>query len=593
MEYHQPSTVSLKKKVLIASAEEVSGVQEVVLVVLQFQVAQANTADETRSNPKITDVMVTRKQTQLTRPLDDVCPSHLLHTTSLPPTKQGEARRGAGAGETCPHTTSVHTPYFRPVLLALFTRLTVHGHRACQGAAVMKWLDYLLLGEPGLIPGGVPPGLSRVGIMSDDAAGRMIFLGTRPCIPALLHDQLVSPSPALKTSISNLIITGSEHVGTEQVLQVMHSIGRGLNHLSTWRVVFGYQRIRRHLNVSSLVIPDAGRYSGNRYLYGIELLHLSFACCKRLQVSVIEIHLPHGIIIMCTLGDAMGDANSTQFGNRTRFLWLGENSSPQGARWCSKRSLTSNQTAHPTTDGYNTNNRVLVRGRREGNACVSPLPLFINTTNSFPVFCMWESCWTMPLICGFSRGSPPPPSSHSSAAPYFPHFTNIGSQDLDDRLYIMLEVSSHCGEGHCQLTDSLTNSKPMKKHVGTVNMPCVTWVNKRPTYRSGAPVVECIDSSLLFLQLPENMFNRESPNNFVTYELRPRKFRESNKGVSMNTARLSPGRTGFDSRRGVAPIFSHVVIVPGVAAGRRVLSFPPPLHSDAAPHSPRFALIGS
>ncbi|KAJ8873937.1 hypothetical protein PR048_024775, partial [Dryococelus australis] len=49
---------------------------------------------------------------------------------------------------------------------------------------------------------------------------------------------------------------------------------------------------------------------------------------------------------------------------------------------------------------------------------------------------------------------------------------------------------------------------------------------------------------------------------------------------------------------GVAPGFSHVGIVPDDAAGRRVFSdislqFPPPLHSDAAPYSPRFALIGS
>ncbi|KAJ8865841.1 hypothetical protein PR048_033363 [Dryococelus australis] len=48
---------------------------------------------------------------------------------------------------------------------------------------------------------------------------------------------------------------------------------------------------------------------------------------------------------------------------------------------------------------------------------------------------------------------------------------------------------------------------------------------------------------------------------------------------------------------GVAPVFSHVGIVPHDASGRRVFSgisrFPPSFHSRAAPCSPLFALIGS
>ncbi|KAJ8876970.1 hypothetical protein PR048_021422 [Dryococelus australis] len=61
-------------------------------------------------------------------------------------------------------------------------------------------------GEPGSIPGGVTPGFSPVGIVPDDAAGRLIFSGIsrfpRPFIPALLHTHLASPSSALKTSTS-------------------------------------------------------------------------------------------------------------------------------------------------------------------------------------------------------------------------------------------------------------------------------------------------------------------------------------------------------------------------------------------------------
>ncbi|KAJ8871850.1 hypothetical protein PR048_028190 [Dryococelus australis] len=58
------------------------------------------------------------------------------------------------------------------------------------------------LHEPGLIPGTVTPRFSHVGIVSDDAAGWLVFSGIshfpRPCIPALLHTHLTSPSSALQ-----------------------------------------------------------------------------------------------------------------------------------------------------------------------------------------------------------------------------------------------------------------------------------------------------------------------------------------------------------------------------------------------------------
>ncbi|KAJ8870514.1 hypothetical protein PR048_029537 [Dryococelus australis] len=45
-------------------------------------------------------------------------------------------------------------------------------------------------------------------------------------------------------------------------------------------------------------------------------------------------------------------------------------------------------------------------------------------------FRMWESCRTMRLVDGFSRGSSVPPPFHYGAAPHSLHFTLIGSQDL-------------------------------------------------------------------------------------------------------------------------------------------------------------------
>ncbi|KAJ8872414.1 hypothetical protein PR048_026018 [Dryococelus australis] len=52
-------------------------------------------------------------------------------------------------------------------------------------------------------------------------------------------------------------------------------------------------------------------------------------------------------------------------------------------------------------------------------------------TGSHPDFRMWDSCRTMPLVGGFSRGFPVLPPFHSGTVPYSPHFILVGSQDLD------------------------------------------------------------------------------------------------------------------------------------------------------------------
>ncbi|KAJ8877326.1 hypothetical protein PR048_021780 [Dryococelus australis] len=62
-------------------------------------------------------------------------------------------------------------------------------------------------------------------------------------------------------------------------------------------------------------------------------------------------------------------------------------------------------------------------------------------------------------------------------------------------------------------------------------------------------------------------------------------------------AHLPPTRIGFNPRPGHLPDFRQVGIVTDDAAGRwaswRMSRFPAPLHSDAAPFSPHFTLIGS
>ncbi|KAJ8883244.1 hypothetical protein PR048_015084 [Dryococelus australis] len=57
--------------------------------------------------------------------------------------------------------------------------------------------------ESGSIPGQATPGISQVGIVPDDAAGRRVFsaISRLPCtcIPTLLHSHLISPPSALKS----------------------------------------------------------------------------------------------------------------------------------------------------------------------------------------------------------------------------------------------------------------------------------------------------------------------------------------------------------------------------------------------------------
>ncbi|KAJ8881590.1 hypothetical protein PR048_018075 [Dryococelus australis] len=107
---------------------------------------------------------------------------------------------------------------------------------ALQTTAFYLWLLVILLashqGKPGSIPGRVTPGLSLVGIVPDDAAGRQVFSGIsrfpQNFIPTLLHSNLASPSSALKTSpplfthLFNTRIDPYSHVAPE-LLDLAHA----------------------------------------------------------------------------------------------------------------------------------------------------------------------------------------------------------------------------------------------------------------------------------------------------------------------------------------------------------------------------------
>ncbi|KAJ8890905.1 hypothetical protein PR048_010414 [Dryococelus australis] len=65
------------------------------------------------------------------------------------------------------------------------------------------------LGEPGSNYDGVVSGFSHMIIVPNDAAGRRVFYGiscfSRPCITALLHHHLISPSSSFKISIGGAV----------------------------------------------------------------------------------------------------------------------------------------------------------------------------------------------------------------------------------------------------------------------------------------------------------------------------------------------------------------------------------------------------
>ncbi|KAJ8898165.1 hypothetical protein PR048_003525 [Dryococelus australis] len=148
---------------------------------------------------------------------------------------------------------------------------------------------------------------------------------------------------------------------------------------------------------------------------------------------------------------------------------------------------------------------------------------------------------------GFSRGSPVSPPLHSVAAPYSPHFTFTGSQDLEVAHSLLMTC--------------------MKLFWLAITM---SWesVRMKRNERAGDPLGNPPTSKFPCAKILE----------------RPRRPLGSQQGKPGSI----PGRA--------TPGFSQVRIVPDDASGRRGLledlPLPPPLRSGAAPFSPHFNLIG-
>ncbi|KAJ8872305.1 hypothetical protein PR048_025909 [Dryococelus australis] len=117
------------------------------------------------------------------------------------------------------HNSTCENPVTRP---GIGPGLTVRPPRTSIHVATRKFHGFsrqqarmqtplLHQGEPGSIPGKLTPRFVHVVIVLDDAAGRLVFSGISyfqgPCIPALLHKHLASPSSAFKTSLPRVAQT--------------------------------------------------------------------------------------------------------------------------------------------------------------------------------------------------------------------------------------------------------------------------------------------------------------------------------------------------------------------------------------------------
>ncbi|KAJ8883609.1 hypothetical protein PR048_015453 [Dryococelus australis] len=106
--------------------------------------------------------------------------------------------------------------------------------------------------------------------------------------------------------------------------------------------------------------------------------------------------------------------------NPERITWLQWNLVPRESvmRECAKRSrlpYPRDTSVYPRQTATKVYEEQGGRGARVAEWLASSPPTKANRVRS-PDFRKWESCRTMPLVGGFSRGSPVSPPSHSDAA---------------------------------------------------------------------------------------------------------------------------------------------------------------------------------
>ncbi|KAJ8876213.1 hypothetical protein PR048_024123 [Dryococelus australis] len=306
------------------------------------------------------------------------------------------------------------------------------------------------LGELNSIPGGVVPGFSYVGVVQDDAAGQRVFSGIshfpRPCILALLHTHLTSPSPALKTSILrtaktsplhgyNKIIIAARYDGntarlarrSDEALGVRVTVARiapsllDLGRSFRWLLT---ARSREPMRVNEEITESrkTGDPRDNSPTIGIVRHdpHMQKSGVTwperepgshRWEVSRLTAQPPRPPVYIKE-GDILGG------GICLRFFFENETCDILWAILCWENSQMGVLAAVVKRLDYSPPTKA--------SRVRSP-------AGSLPDFRMWESCRTMPLVGRIYRGTPvsPAPSFRSCPIRTSPHLSSIGSQDLD------------------------------------------------------------------------------------------------------------------------------------------------------------------
>ncbi|KAJ8868575.1 hypothetical protein PR048_030113 [Dryococelus australis] len=131
-----------------------------------------------------------------------------------------------------------------------------------------------------------PPklGFSHVGIASDDASGRRVFSGTshfpRPCIPALLHTHLASPSLTLKTSMSKSLPNRSPFHSPAMILFTVSGVAN--------KCFKGNDARKPHLTVYAAVLRQLTVYAAvlrQLTVYAAVLRQLTFCAAVLRQLT--------------------------------------------------------------------------------------------------------------------------------------------------------------------------------------------------------------------------------------------------------------------------------------------------------------------
>ncbi|KAJ8887586.1 hypothetical protein PR048_013803 [Dryococelus australis] len=286
------------------------------------------------------------------------------------------------------HTSSFAVPRVAFQQFLCFFTLPIKDSGRRGGVVVRLLASHL--DELGSIPGGVARGYSLVRIMPDDIAGKQILSGIfrfpHPFIPALLQTHLASPSSPIGSQDIDFRGRGgvvvrllASHLGEPG--SIPNGVAPGFSHVG--------------------IVPDDA------------------AGCRRVFSGISRFHRPFIRALFLTYLASPPSALKT-----TMFKAAQVSSLAVIYHFRDYRHVYSdaNTVATERYSGATVAERLARSPPTKANRAQSPA--------GSPDFHKWESCRTMALVGGFSRGSPASPASSFRHCSIFTSITFIGSQDL-------------------------------------------------------------------------------------------------------------------------------------------------------------------